>query len=120
MTQCPDNEAVRRKSAEAPYYHRRTESFRQFEKVFFTIAPDVFTGPSEADIERREIAVGAQAGDGLERPGQWIEITLFHRDRNSGGAQIEAEAQGIVREDLSACFAPRRYRFPPEQGGTRC
>jgi hypothetical protein len=52
LTERPDNKAMRRKSADAPYYHRRTERLGQFPELFFNASPRAFVGPYAADIER--------------------------------------------------------------------
>ena len=52
LTERPDNKAMRRKSTEAPYYHRRTELPGQFAELFFERAPNVFICDHAADIER--------------------------------------------------------------------
>src|SRR6266851_7841348 len=64
-TQCADDEAVRRKSAEAPYYHRRGKLPGHFGELFLKRAPLIFGRSGAADIECREVTVGSQARGGL-------------------------------------------------------
>src|SRR5229473_2673017 len=68
-TQCSDDEAVRRKSAEAPYYHRRRKLPGDGGELFFERAQHGFRRAGATDIECREVAVRSQARRGWERPG---------------------------------------------------
>jgi hypothetical protein len=60
LAQRADNEAVRGKSREAPYYHRRTQAFCDVEKLFFHRVPGSIGGTRAADVERRQVTVGSE------------------------------------------------------------
>src|SRR5436190_7400896 len=52
QTQCTNYDSVRRKCAEAPYYHRRREALSDFAQRCFEVAPCVYISSGAANVER--------------------------------------------------------------------
>src|SRR5690242_20377390 len=100
-TQCADDEAVRRKSAEAPYYHRRRKLPGDFGKLLFEHAQRALRRSGAAHIKCRKIAEGSEAHRRLQRPGYGIEIAAVNGDKGSTHAQLEIQVEILVGEDFA-------------------